>query len=300
MSKILITGALGHISSYLINELRDHDITMVDNLLTQRYCTLFNVPKNCEFVENGFENLSVDYLNNFDIVIHLAGIVNAPKSFEDKKEVRKVNIDLTKLFISKVNQSTVKLLIFPSSTSVYGKSRAIMYEDEDNVMPQSPYADSKRDIEVYLQNGNVSMNYIIFRFGTIFGTSVGMRFQTVINKFCYQAAFGVPLTVWKNVYHCYRPYLGLQDACTAITMAIDKELPYNNIYNVLTGNYKLSEVIETIKKYVPTLKVNFVDTPILNQNEYEVSDKKIRKHGYYNKTELEEGIKDTLELLGAI
>ena len=42
------------------------------------------------------------------------------------------------------------------------------------------------------------MKFIILRFGTIYGVSSGMRFHTAVNKFCYQAAFNKPLTVWKT------------------------------------------------------------------------------------------------------
>ena len=57
---------------------------------------------------------------------------------------------------------------------------------------------------------------IILRLGTIFGVSKGMRFHTAVNKFCYQAAFKKPLTIWKTAYDQKRPYLDLQDACAVV------------------------------------------------------------------------------------
>ena len=46
--KIVVTGALGHIGSRLIRELPtifpDANIVLIDNLSTQRYCSLFNLP----------------------------------------------------------------------------------------------------------------------------------------------------------------------------------------------------------------------------------------------------------------
>ena len=51
--KIVVTGALGHIGSCLIRELPvafpGSKILMVDNLLTQRYCSLFNLPSEGSF-----------------------------------------------------------------------------------------------------------------------------------------------------------------------------------------------------------------------------------------------------------
>ena len=43
MERILITGGLGHIGSGLIRFLSDYDLTVCDNLSTQRYCSLFNL-----------------------------------------------------------------------------------------------------------------------------------------------------------------------------------------------------------------------------------------------------------------
>ena len=47
--KILITGGLGHIGSYLIeniNKIKNvKEIFVIDNFATSRYCSLFNLPK---------------------------------------------------------------------------------------------------------------------------------------------------------------------------------------------------------------------------------------------------------------
>ena len=47
--KILITGGLGHIGSYLIENISKikfiSEIYVIDNFLTNRYCSLYNLPK---------------------------------------------------------------------------------------------------------------------------------------------------------------------------------------------------------------------------------------------------------------
>jgi hypothetical protein len=47
--KVVITGALGHIGSYLIRDLPFRfpgvDIVMIDNMMTQRYPSLFDLPR---------------------------------------------------------------------------------------------------------------------------------------------------------------------------------------------------------------------------------------------------------------
>ena len=57
MVKVLITGGCGHIGSYLIRKLPlKYKITVVDNLLTQRYCSLFDLDRNIKFIEKDIDN----------------------------------------------------------------------------------------------------------------------------------------------------------------------------------------------------------------------------------------------------
>ena len=213
MKNILITGGLGHIGSYLIRNLSlEYNIKVFDNLLTQRYCSLFNLNRKIIFEEKDIKDIKGNDLENIDVVIHLAAITDAANSFINEKEIEKTNIKNTRKFIDICNKSNIKLFIFPSTTSVYGIAADIIYEDNDKFLnPQSLYAESKNEIEKYLKNNLNNMKYLILRMGTIFGDSVGMRFHTAINKFCYQFALNVPLNVWKENYNQVRSYLGLND-----------------------------------------------------------------------------------------
>jgi len=294
MNNILITGGLGHIGSHLIKTLSDeYNLTIVDNLLTQRYCSLFNTNRKIKFKDCGFEDMSTEDLNKYDIVIHLAAVANAALSASNRDMVYDVNVTRTKAFIDRVSQSKIKLFIFPSSTSVYGKGLEIMYESDDNICPQSPYAESKVEIEEYLKLSDV--DHITFRFGTIFGTSIGMRFHTAINSFCYQAAFDKKLTVWRENYEHYRPYLGLDDAAQAIELVLKRPESYNQTYNVLSNNYKLSDIIQHIKG-IKKVDIEFVDTPLINQFTYCVNFDKIKSLGYKPNDDLSKAIFETMRL----
>ena len=54
------------------------------------------------------------------------------------------------------------------------------------------------------------------------------------------------------------------------------------------------------KKYVEEVKVDFVDTKIMNQLSYEVATKKVESLGFKFFDNLEEGIKETINLLSAL
>jgi UDP-glucose 4-epimerase len=292
---ILITGGLGHIGSAMISHecMRDYNITVVDNMTTQRYCSLFDMPRPIIFVEKDIANLTEQDLIGIDVVIHLACITNATKSFGNREEVEKVNYTSTIKLMDLCKLSNCKF-IFPSSTSVYGVAAEKVYEDDPSfINPQSPYGESKIKGEEYLKG--CGLDYLILRLGTIFGSSTGMRFHTAINKFCYQSSIGQPLTVWKENYEQYRPYLGLTDCVSAIKHFLDND-HWGKTFNVLTGNWKLFDIVEMIKSKTE-VSLNMVNTPLLNQYSYLVSNDKILETGFSPKDNLEEEIEDTLNRL---
>jgi UDP-glucose 4-epimerase len=282
MDKVLITGICGHIGSYMLGTLPNYSgikIIGVDNMLTQRYSSLMRLGEdtNLTFIEDDFLNVDIP---EGCTVIHLAAITNAADSMNNKDEMERINVDMTKQFIDKCIDAKVKQFIFPSSTSVYGVASDVVTEDDPKFEnPQSPYAESKLTIERYLESKTDELTYTILRFGTIYGWSKGMRFHTAINKFCWLAATGRPITVWKENYEQVRPYLGLSDAAAALRHVMFNDIPRNTKYNVLSANYKLCDLVDLIKRHKPDLEINMVDTPLLNQYSYNVSDDKIKSTG---------------------
>jgi len=189
-------------------------------------------------------------------------------------------------------------LFFPSTTSVYGSQEKVVDEACTELKPQSPYAESKLAAEKYLaEKGKAGLKFVICRFGTIFGWSVGMRFHTAVNKFIWQAVNGLPLSVWQTAWQQKRPYLDLNDCVSAVNFILKKDLFDGEIYNVLTSNFTVENIVEAIKKFIPDLKVDFVSSPIMNQLSYDVSDDKLKKVGFKPQGNLEKGIKDTISHL---
>ena len=304
---IIVTGGLGHIGSHLIrylpHEFPNSVITIIDNMLTQRYASLFNLPTigRYQFKELDITTADLDVVfKGADVVIHLSAITDAAGSFGNAAAVEFNNLESTK----RVAQACAKegaTLIALSSTSVYGTQNEIVSEDctPEELKPQSPYAETKLKEEEYITNLGESgnLNAISCRFGTIFGVSPGMRFHTAVNKFCWQAVMGQPITVWESAYEQKRPYLDLNDAVRAIAFIIKNEIFDGKIHNVLTLNATVKTVVETIKEFIPSLQVSFVESPIMNQLSYEVSCEKFKNHGFNFSGSLHRGIGETLSLL---
>ena len=99
-----ITGALSHIGSFLIKNLYNYfsnaEYILIDNFKTQRYVSLFNLPKSMRynFFEKDVRCRSIKNLfSESDIIIHLAAITDATSSFKNSKEVEENNLLLLKI-----------------------------------------------------------------------------------------------------------------------------------------------------------------------------------------------------------
>ena len=302
---ILITGCCGHIGSYLVDNI--HKIKkikkcfIVDNFNSTQINSLFNSKKknNLKFYNLDLtKKSSLSKFNKIDYVVHLASMTNAAGSFNKKNEMYKNNIECMKNIINfcKVKKSK---LIHISSTSVYGKQAALVDEtcEEKFLKPQSPYAEIKLIEEGMLQKASKNINYITYRFGTISGVSSGMRFHTAVNKFCLNASLNCDIAVYKTALNQYRPYLSLVDAFKVFKFTIEKNLFKNDIYNALSENCTVNQILEKIRKSKKNIKVKFVSSKIMNQLSYHVSKDKLNKEGLYLKNKIIHDIEDTMKLL---
>ncbi len=305
--KIIVTGAIGHIGSYIIRDLGKSfpgaDIVMIDNMMTQRFPSLFNLPSsvNYSFFEGDVSQMDLKPLFvGANVVIHLAAITDAAGSVDMAEELEANNYQST-LRVARACIEVNACLIALSSTSVYGTQKNRVDENclEDDLQPQSPYARTKLKEEELIGNliNLEGLKAIHCRFGTIFGASSGMRFHTAVNKFCWQAVMGQPISVWTSAYDQKRPYLDLFDASQAIIYIIKNNIFDGQIYNVLTQNSTVRDVVETIKEFVPNLEIEFVDNRIMNQLSYEVLCDRFKSKGFVFSGNLRRGIKETIDLL---
>jgi len=305
--RIAVAGALGHIGSQLIRTLSkqfpDAQLLLIDNFTTQRYCSLFGLPHSIkiEFHEADVRDPNIfQILSNTDVVIHLAAITDAANSVNNPALTREHNL-LSTLNIARACIAASAKLVHLSSTSVYGSQRDQVDEScpASELIPQSPYAETKLEEERALQSlvTDENLRSVSLRCGTVFGVSPGMRFHTAINKFVFQAAMRQPLTVWRTAENQKRPYLHIGDAVDALLHVIERDLFDGSIFNVLTTNATVGQILEIIRQEVESLDVHYVDHQIMNQLSYEVNDSRFRSTGFRPRGTLKTGIRDTFRLL---
>lgn len=304
--RIVVTGALGHIGSRLIRELPGAwpgvEVVMIDNLATQRYASLYDLPASGRYAFVEGDILTADLESLFagaDAVIHLAALTNGAPA-ELRAQMQRVNVEGAER-VARACVAAGVALLFPSTTSVYGVPDGLVSEDgpPEQLRPQSPYASWKLQAEDVLRSFGErdGLQFVIFRMGTIFGASVGMRFHTAVNQFCWRAVTGQPVEVWRTASHQFRPYLDLKDAVRAMIFMIGRRQFDRRVYNVLTLNATVADVVEVLTTFVPGLQIDYVSSPLMNQLSYLVDNARIRDLGFHFTGSLAEGVADTVALI---
>jgi len=302
--KILVTGGCGHIGSYFVENL--HKIKkvkkaiVIDSLKSNRINSLFNISKKNKvdfYIKDLNDPNSLNEFKNVNIIFHFASMTNAEKSFGKKKEMYLNNLNCFNTVLNYCEKNNTKL-IHISSTSVYGKQAEIVDEncEKKYLKPQSPYAKIKL-IEENLLKKRKKIKYNTFRFGTIAGVSKGIRFHTAVNSFCLSTALNEKIKVYKTALHQFRPYLSLDDSFKLFKFCIEKNFFKNDIYNVVSNNFTVNDILDKIKKVKKKIKVQFISSPIMNQLSYHVDKTKLKKSGLFLNSNLNKEIVNTLSLL---
>jgi len=296
---VLVTGGIGYIGSRLIRELPDHPsysgetIRILDNYRQPRFHALWDLPSyaDYEFVEGDVRDEAVvrDAMDGVDTVFHLAAITNAPETFDIPEKTWDVNYDGALNVYGAARDADVSQFVNVSTCSVYGRTDREIEEDFD-CDPESPYGEAKLEAEQeMLEAYDGEMGLTALRMGTVYGWTTGMRFDTVVDKFALLAATGHPLTVYEGAEEQKRPYLHIQDAVRSMLFA-GSELGDGDVYNVVTENGKLLDVVDAIDRHFPNVEIGYTEAEQLNQLSYIVSDEKIRARGFEPAYSLDQGV----------
>ena len=180
MNKILVTGGAGYIGSHVCHLLIDqgHEVTCIDSLITGNKELLPNSVKLEVFdiaEKEKVKNLIQE--NNFDLVMHFAGLIRVDESVEQPERYREFNYSKAKIFLETCFENGLKKVIFSSTAAVYGNPPSHKVKETDPTNPLNPYASSKLELENFIKKTSkqYNSNYVILRYFNVAGADEKMR-----------------------------------------------------------------------------------------------------------------------------
>ncbi|MCS3924510.1 NAD-dependent epimerase/dehydratase family protein [Methanosalsum natronophilum] len=146
--RILITGGLGQVGSYLTERYyENNEITILDNASSSYRDT---VPENVNLVIGDIQGPeAVRLVNQADIVIHTAAQIDVNKSFNQPSFDCDTNIQGTLNLLAASKDLNLDKFIYFSSAAVYGDPIKIPVHESHPTEPLSPYGVSKLAGEKY-------------------------------------------------------------------------------------------------------------------------------------------------------
>ena len=287
--KILITGGLGFIGSYIADELIDeNEVLIIDNKSTGKVENLQNINhENLTLIEKDLNDADLDdILTDVDYVFHLAAMASVPLSIENPSECIENNMDATIKLINACKNNNVKKIIFSSSSSVYGDNTNIPLKESEYPLPKSPYAASKASGELFLKTyyEAYGLNYISLRYFNVFGPKQdkNSQYAAVIPNFITALLEGEQPIIYGDGEQT-RDFIYIRDVVNANIKAAESD--YNGIINVASGEkttinelYKI--ISETLgsdiePKYLPArkgdIKHSLADVNNMKKIDYKVN-----------------------------
>jgi UDP-glucose 4-epimerase len=212
--------------------------------------------------------------HNVDSVIHFAAYKAAGESMEQPERYFDNNVCGTNKLLRAMQRAGVKYFVFSSSCSVYGTPKQLPVSENNELHPESPYAESKLMVEQMLKWYDVShkLRYVSLRYFNAAGASldakIGEDWTVTLNliPLVMKAALG-KLPVVKVFGTDYptpdgtgiRDYIHVVDLADAHIKALEyvKANDESNIFNLGTGQgSSVQQVIDATKR------VSGVDVPV--------------------------------------
>ena len=295
---ILVTGGAGYIGSTLVPALLDegYQVTVLDNFMYKQN-SLAHVchHKNFNVVRGDIQLKEVmkPLLDQADIIFPLAALVGAPLCKVNPKAATAVNHDAILMMLDMLRPD--QWVIMPTTNSAYGSGDKNNFcTEESPLRPVSQYAEEKVLVEKeFLKHPNA----ISFRLATVFGMSLRMRIDLLVNDFVYRAVYDKCTVLFES--HFKRNYIHVRDVVRAFLHGINHfDKMKGQIYNVGLSDANLSkkELCEHIQKYIPDFI--YVDEKIgkdPDQRNYIVSNEKIEAIGYKPAFSLDDGIEELIK-----
>ncbi len=236
--RVLVTGGAGFVGGGLVRRLvsAGAEVTVLDDLFTGLVET---IPPGARFVRGSVTDAALvrDLVAQSSLVFHMAArnIIASTKNPRDDFET---NIGGTLNVLLAARETRPDRVVYTSSTSVYGNPRSIPINEEDGVVPLSPYAVSKLAGEHYCLAfyESYGLPVGVVRYSNVYG--LGQRpdnpYCGVVSKFFASAASSGVVSVHGDGEQT-RDFTYVDDAVDATLLAAVHPRAEGEVFNVGTG-----------------------------------------------------------------
>ena len=311
MKRILITGGAGFIGSNLTEALLNRSdvelVRVLDNFATgyQHNINEFLSHPKFEFVEGDIRNYEdvIQAVKGIEVISHQAALGSVPRSLKDPMTSNNVNVLGSMNMFHAAKESGVDRVVYASSSSVYGDDPDSPKEEDRLGNVLSPYAASKRSIELYAKAfSNVyPFRFIAMRYFNVFGPRQNAQgaYAAVIPQFITALLNGEQATIFGDGSQT-RDFTYIDNVLQMNMKALstDNKDAFNRYYNVACGSTtSLNRVYEILAACAKSeIRPSYTDPRQGDIKDSLANIDLAKKHiGYKPEIQIEEGLVKTFE-----
>ena len=240
---VVVTGVLGFVGCRLAQTLckAGHTVFGIDKCRETGDAIELRAFSRYNFIQ---VDLSKDFfpITDFDVLIHAAGCSPAPEvSVED---YILGNVSTTQNLIKITAKENIKLFIYLSSVSIYGKIKSSPVQEQNSIQNPSIYGLTKYLAELLLQDHKDKVPSIILRLPSIVGKGMKTGWFFLTSS---KIERGENLTI----YNENSPYnmLHISDLCVLICSVLNRQFSGNNIFNLNCSSVlSIRQIVEIMKE----------------------------------------------------
>ena len=221
--RILITGGAGFIGSHLAEDLvkNGYSVKIVDDFSTgnvNNILELFNY-KNFKMLRGSItdKELLAKATTDVDIILHLAAQIHVDRSILEPRRTFDVNTLGTLNILDAALENNVELVVYASTSEVYGSAKYVPMDENHPLNPASPYAATKAaaDRLCFSYFNTYKLPVVIARcFNTYGPRQKGSGYAAAIPKFIRKALSCMPPIIYGDGKQT-RDYMYIKDAVSA-------------------------------------------------------------------------------------
>jgi UDP-glucose 4-epimerase len=298
MQRILITGGLGQVGSYLVDHLHeDNEVTVLDNYSST---TREMLPEDVPVIKADIREDVSEHVQNTDVIIHTAAQISVIRSMNEPIFDAQNNIMGTLNLLEEAHHADIERFVYFSSAATYGNPVEVPIPETHPQEPLSPYGASKLAGEKYclMYNKAYGLPTTCIRPFNIYSPrqDPSNPYSGVISKFMDKVSGESAPMIFGDGEQT-RDFIHVQDIVDLVELMISKKAAIGESFNAATGKAttinELAEII--IELFGKDVKAAHKE-PLAGDIKHSVADiSKAEKLGFAPKVDLRKGLEQFLE-----